>query len=160
MIGRLSLSPGFFYSLVCKSISAIVHLSYIFKIIEGKTFAIPFCEFGVELVKVGGFAFQIHMTLYTVKSHIMKTNKSQQLLPEFTVFNRLFSCVAPAVLFPGLVPLFAEAVGNIGTVRKHLYGAACTFDGLKGFDYCGKFHAVIGGISLTAEEFLLVLTVF
>ena len=59
MIGRLSLSPGFFYSLVCKSISAIVHLSYIFKIIEGKTFAIPFCEFGVELVKVGGLAFQI-----------------------------------------------------------------------------------------------------
>ena len=116
MIGRLSLSPGFFYSLVCKSISAIVHLSYIFKIIEGKTFAIPFCEFGVELVKVGGFAFQIHMTLYTVKGYIVEADKGQQFFPKLPVFHRLLGCVAPAVLFPGLVPFFSEAVGNIGAV--------------------------------------------
>ena len=103
-------APGLFYSLVCQLVGTVIHLSYIFKISEGKACSVPLNEFGVELVKVGGPAFQINMTFYTVKPHIVKTNKSQKFLPELTVFNRLFGSVTPMVLFPGLVPLFPEAV--------------------------------------------------
>ena len=81
MIGRLSLSPGFFYSLICQFIGTVVHTSYIFKVLERESCTIPLREFGIELVKIGGFAFQIHMTFYAVKLHIMKTHKSQQILP-------------------------------------------------------------------------------
>ena len=64
------------------------------------------------------------MPLYTVEAYMVEADKSQQFFPELAVFYRFFSCIAPMILFPGLVPFFAKAVGHIGTVRKNLYGSA------------------------------------
>ena len=78
----------------------MIHLGDIFKIFERKSGTVPLEEFLVQRVKIRAFAVQIHMTFYAEKPCVMLTDKCEEFLPKFLVFDRLFCCVSPAILFP------------------------------------------------------------
>ena len=63
------------------------------------------------------------------------------------------------VLFPGNIPFLAETVCDIGAVCEYLDFLICLFERFECLDDRGQFHAVVGRVGLSAEQFLLVCAV-
>ena len=63
------------------------------------------------------------------------------------------------VLFPGNIPFLAETICDIGAVRKYLDLLTHLLERFECLDDRGQFHAVVGRVDLSAEQFLLVFTV-
>ena len=63
------------------------------------------------------------------------------------------------VLFPGNIPFLAETICDIGAVRKYLDLLTHLLERFECLDDRGQFHAVVGRVDLSAEQFLLVFAV-
>ena len=100
------------------------------------------------------------MPLDAEKLHVMLSHQCQKFLPKVLVLYGFLGGIAPFILFPAFVPLFAEAVGNVSAVRENLNSLSIFVEGFKCLDDCGQLHAVVGGIRLTAEHLLLVFAKF
>src|SRR6516165_2193650 len=95
------------------------------------------------------------MTFEPVPAHAMLGAMRIQPLPEIGVLDRLPVCRAPAVPFPGMYPSH-DSVAQIFAVGVNV-DEARTLERFEGLDCRHELHAVVGGLGVTALQFLDVL---
>ena len=103
----------FFYIYVRQGVAPVVVFGYFSEVRKGESVSVVLHELFVVL-----FCRYLQMAFDEINFEAVSEKKRQEFLPEFLVFDGLLFGIFPAVLFPSFVPLFPEAVDQVGTVRK------------------------------------------
>ena len=139
----------FFYIYVGQCVAPVVVFGYFSEVRKGESVSVVLHELFVVF-----FCRYLQMAFDEIDFEAVFKKKRQEFLPKFLVFDGLLFGVLPAVLFPAFVPLFPEAVDQVGTVRKDAKVKAFFLQRGKGFYESRQFHAVVGGVVLASAELL------